>query len=210
MKMKTLCSIALVLGAMNIHSADMLKVLECHDKVVRHGVETLILPKEVELLFGATNVDHFISKFGSTTVPPIWNSVTYFGNRYRLSLRVPISIDYDKCRLIGATNSAIVQINEVSDIQSSKSGIAQATMNGQWRLNQNEWRWLVKNNGDWSVVKVPILTNAPVKGFDEYVRQGREPIRNRQAGFDEPIKQTIESFRMRQSGADQKKDKKDQ
>jgi hypothetical protein len=204
-KMKTICWIALVLGAMNVQSADILKELECHDKVVRHGVETLILPKEFESLFGATNVDHFISNFGSKTHhAPIWNSVTYFAGRYELSLQVPIAIDYDKCRLIGATNSAMVQINEVTKVELSKSGIAEATMKGRWRLNENEWKWLVKNKGDWSVVKVPILTNAPVKGFDEYVRQGREPIRNRQEGFDKPIKQTIEGLRKRQGNADQK------
>lgn len=208
-KMKTFCLIALVLGAMNVQSADILKELECHDKVVRHGVETLILPKEVESLFGATNVDHFISNFGSKTHAPMWNSVTYFAGRYDLSLQVPIAIDYDKCRLIGATNSAMVQINEVTKVELSKSGIAEATMKGQWRLNENEWKWLVKNKGDWSVVKVPILTNAPVKGFDEYVRQGREPIRNRQEGFDKPIKQTIEGLRKQQGNADQKDGKKE-
>ena len=200
-KMKTVCFLTLALGAMNLYSADILKELECHDKVVRQGVETLLLPKEVETLFGATNVDHFISNFGSKTHAPIWNSVTYFAGRYELSLQVPIAIDYDKCKLIGATNSATVQINEVVKVEISKSGIAGATEKGQWRLSENEWKWLVENHGDWSVVKVPILTNAPIKGFDEYVRQGREPIRNRQAGFDKPIKQAIEALRKQQGKA---------
>jgi len=68
---------------------------------------------------------------------------------------------------------------------------------------------LVKNNGDWSVVKVPILTNAPVKGFDEYVRQVRGPIRNRQEGFDKPIKEAIEALRKKQANVDQKDGKKE-
>jgi hypothetical protein len=198
-KMKTIYLIAVVLGVMKLQSADILKELECHDIVVRHGVETLILPSEVESLFGATNVDHFISGFGSKTHPAVWNSIAYFAGRYRLALQVPISIDYERCSLVGATNSAMIQINEVTKIEFSKSGIAEATMKGQWRLNENEWKWLVKNSGDWSVVKVPIVTNAPVKGFDEYVRQGIEPVRNRQEGFDKPIKQTIEGLRKQQS-----------
>jgi hypothetical protein len=202
--MKTICLIALILGSMNLQSADILKELECHDKVVRHGVETLILPKEVETLFGATNVDHFISSFGSKTHPAVWNSVTHFAGRYRLALQVPIVIDYEKCSLIGATNAAMIQINEVIKVELSTSGIAGATMKGQWRLKENEWKWLVKNRGDWSAVKVPILTNAPVKGFDEYVRQGREPIRNRQEGFDKPIKQALEQLRKQQGNADPK------
>ena len=146
--MKTVCSHAVLLFAINLQSADILKELECHDKVVRHGVETLILPKEVETLFGATNVDHFISNFGSRTRAPIWRSVTYFSGRYAFVLQVPVAIDYEKCQLLGATNSAMVQINEVVKVELSKSGIAEATMKGQWRLNENEWKWLVKNQGD--------------------------------------------------------------
>ena len=200
-KMIRICLLAVVLGAMSLQSADILKELECYDKVVRQGVATLVLPKEVEALFGVTNVDHFISNFGSKTHAPLWNSVTYFAGRYELSLQVPIAIDYDKCKLVGATSSAMVQINEVSKVDISKSGIAEAMMRGQWRLNENELKWLVKNNGDWSAAKVPILTNAPVKGFDEYVRQGREPIRDRKEGFDKPIKRAIEGPRKQQGNA---------
>lgn len=178
------------------------KRLDCYERVVRHAIETLILPGEVNLLFGATNVDHFISGFGSKNHAPLWNSVTYFAGRYRLALRVPILVDYEKCRLVGATDSAIVQINEVTKVELAKSGIVEATMKGQWRLNENEWKWLVRNHGDWFVVKVPILTNAPVKGFDEYVRQGREPLRNRKEGFDRPIRRAIETLRKQQGNAD--------
>lgn len=208
--MKTICLIACLVGITRLHSADTLEVLECHDNVVKHGMKTLSFAKEVDSLFGATNVDHFISNFGSRTLPSIWNSVAYFENRYRLSLRVPIAIDYEKCELAGSTNSVTVQINEVTKVEFSKSGIAEATMRGQWRLNENEWKWLVEHHGDWSVVKVPVATNAPVKGFDEYVRQVREPIRNRKEGFDRPVRQTIEDLRNEQRSTRQKEDQKKQ
>lgn len=159
--------------------ANIVDELRCHDKVVRDGIEALVIPKEVGLLFGPERVDHFISNFGSKTLSPVWNSVTYFGGRYILSLRIPISIDYKNCKLTGATGSATVRINEVIKVELSTSGIAEATLKGQWRLNENEWKWLVKNKGDWSVVKVPILTGAPVEDFDEFVRQRRDPHLNR-------------------------------
>ena len=208
--MQTLCLLTLVLGAMNLHSGDILKELECHDKVVRQGVQTLPLAKEVESLFGATNVDHFISDFDSRTHFPIWNSVTYFADRYMLMLQMPIAIDYEKCLLIGATNSSVmVQINEVTKVDISTSGIAGATLQGQWRLNEEEWKRLVKNKGDWSVVGVPIVINAPVKGFDEYARQGREPIRNRKEGFDNVIKRVIEGLRKQQRLTEGRENKKE-
>jgi hypothetical protein len=192
-KMKTICLLAVVISTMNLHSGDMLKVLECHDAVVRDGVETLSVAKEVESLFGATNVDHFISEFGSKSA--IWNSVTYFFGRYTLSLEVPISIDYENCKLNRVTGAAAIQINETIKVEISTSGIAGATEKGQWRLDENKWKRLVNSGGDWSVIGVPILTNSPVKGFNEFVRQGREPIRNRKEGFDNPIRQTLDALR---------------
>src|SRR6266851_2948581 len=126
-KMKTVCVLTLGLGVMNVHPADILRELECHDKVVRHGIETLSLAGEVNSLFEPTNVDHFISNFGSKTHAPIWNSVTYFAGRYTLALRVPISVDYENCKLSGATAGASVQINETIKVEISKSGIAGAT-----------------------------------------------------------------------------------
>jgi hypothetical protein len=167
----------------------------CYEKVILHGIETLILPGEVNLLFGATNVDHFISKFGSKTQVPVWHSIVYFGGRYRLLLQVPISVDYDKGKLNGAMNSAMVQIDEITRVDMSKPGIAGARTKGQWRLGESEWEWLLKNNGDWSVVKVPIQTNAPIKGFEDYVRQERgRTLRDRQEDFDKQIRQVIDAL----------------
>lgn len=85
---------------MDLQSANILKELECHDNVVQHGVEILSFAKEANALFGSTNVDHFISSFGSAIDVPVWNSVTYFGGRYTLNIQVPIAIDYQNCALI--------------------------------------------------------------------------------------------------------------
>src|SRR5262245_14205805 len=136
---------------------------------------------------------------------PIWNSSAYFGGRYTFTLQVPISIDYESCKVNGAVNSATVSLNEVTNVEISTSGIAGARLKGsigpkRGELSENEWKWLVRHNGDWSVVNVPILTNAPpIKNFDEYVRQCREPIRNRKEGFDKPVREALENLRKRQS-----------
>jgi hypothetical protein len=203
--MKNICWLPLVLSAMNLHSADILKELECHDKVVQHGIDTLSFAQEVNSLFEATNVDHFISNFGSKTHAPVWNSVTYFAGRYTFALQVPIAIDYEKCRLNGAAGPAAISVNEVTKVELSASGNAQATLKGgigpnRGELSEGEWERLVKSRGDWSVVNVPIVTNRPpIKNFDEYVRQAREPIHNRKEGFDKPVKQAIEALRDRKA-----------
>ena len=195
--MKTVGLACLTVVAMNLHTAEILKVLECHDRVVQHGMETLDFAREVNSLFGATNVDHFISNFESKTHAPVWNSVTYFLGRYTFTLQVPISIDYENCRPTGATGSAIVYVNEVTKVEISTSGIAGATLKGGiGKLDDKQWKKLVANAGDWSVVGVPIFTNrTPITNFDAYVRQVREPIRNRKEGFDDPIRKALQSLR---------------
>lgn len=186
--------LAATLGLAKVVSSDILNDLKCHDEVVREAVKVLAFPQEVESLFGSTNVDHFISRFGNKDGAAIWNSRTSFNQRYQLSLRVPIQIDYVNCRLIGATGSATIRINEVTKVDISRSGIAGATLNEQWRLNENEWKWLVNKHGDWSAVGVPIISNAPVSNFQEYIRQIREPVRNRKEGFDDKIRDAIHSI----------------
>ncbi|MBI2928255.1 MAG: hypothetical protein HYY24_21510 [Verrucomicrobia bacterium] len=172
-----------------------LKEFECHDEAVEHAVDTLTFPKEVETLFGATNVDHFIRPF---TGAAVWNSAAYFAGRYTLELRVPIAIDYEHCRVKDVLGSVEVEIREVIKVDFyGRSGAPGATLKGYWRLNENEWRSLVKNGGNWSVVNVPIVSNAPVKGFDAYANSVRDPIRYRKENFDRPVREAWEALRKR-------------
>ena len=175
-----LCSAAL-LGCSRHPS--ILGESECYVRVVQHGVQTLGFPKEMEVLLGSTNVDHFISGFGSQSLTPLWNSVGYFAGRYVVALQVPITIHYDHCKVVSVSLSMmVVQINEVTAVEFTKSGIADAIMRGQWRLSSSEWDRLVQSKGDWRMVQVPIMTNAPVRDFAEFVRQVREPVRPASGG----------------------------
>lgn len=172
-----------------------LKEFECHDKAVDHGLATLTFPKEVETLFGATNVDHFIQPFTGSAV---WNSAAYFAGRYTFELRVPIAIDYEHCRVKNILGPPEIWIDEVTKVDFSRSGAPGARLEGgHWRLNENEWNSLVKNGGNWSVVKVTIVSNAPVKGFDAYANSIREPIRYRKDNFDKPVREAWEDLRKR-------------
>ncbi len=167
-----------------------LKKEECHDKAVEQGVDALSFPKEVEALFGATNVDHFIRPFTGSAV---WNSTAYFAGRYTLELRIPITIDHEHCRVKAVPGPAEVWIDEVTEVFFSRSGAPGASLEGgHWRLNEAEWKTLVENGGHWSVVNVPIVTNAPVKGFDAYASSVRDPIRYRKENYDKPIREAWE------------------
>jgi len=176
---------------------DPLKELECHDKAVKNGVDTLTFPKEVEALFGATNVDHFIQPF---TGAAVWNSAAYFAGRYTLELRVPIAIDYEHCRVKEVLGPAEIEIHEVTKVDFyGESRAPGASLNGCWRLNENEWSFLVKNEGNWSAVNVPIISNASVEGFDAYANSIRDPIRYRKENFDKPVREAWEALRKRKA-----------
>jgi hypothetical protein len=169
--------------------ADLATEIQCHDKVVRHGLETFTLAKEVNHLFGAANVDHFISNYGSAKRPAVWNSVAFFADRYQLTLRVEISVDAENCSFSGAMNSAIVVINEFESVGFTSSGLAQARFGRQWTLNENEWKNLIKTGGNWRAVKVPIVLNAPISGMADYVAYIRKQYQNREGwGLPAPIK----------------------
>ena len=149
-------------------------VIRCHDDVVRDARVHFQLARDMNAIFGAANVDHFISDFGSRTETPIWNSQTYFAGRYTACLQVPIAIDYEKCGFIGSVGKATIYIIETVRVDISPHGSAEATNKGQWILTQAEWAEFVKSKGNWAKVNIPILTNAPVKNFDEFVRQTRK------------------------------------
>ena len=167
---------------MNVSCGNLVKEVQCHDKVIDHGVETFQLAKDVDLLFGGTNVDHFISNFGSKALKPVWNSQAHFGGRYTFVLQAEVDIDYQKCKLIAQTAAATAYLNEVTNVSISASGMAGAELRGgNWILGESQWKELIRNKGDWASVQLPILTNAPtVKGFDEYVRQVREAHNRRE------------------------------
>ncbi len=170
----------------------------CYEKMVRDGSRLLILPGEVEKLFGTNNVDHLISKFDSKGKIPVWHSVAYFGGRYRLLLQIPIWFDHHDCDTdsLGGMNSAMIQINEIAGVSVGKDGVATAQLGSHWDLSQTAWEALVKNNGQWSVVNLPIVTNFPVAGFETYVTQERHrDLRERQEALDKTVRATVDAFR---------------
>ena len=120
-------------------------------------------------------------------------TVGYFEGLYMLSFQFPIQIDSPNCKLIGRTNNdrLLIQINEVTEVNISSSGIAGATMKGQWRLTEPQWKVLVTNGGNWTAIGIPIVTNSPISGFQEYERQRRAPVRDRKKNFDDPVRRAI-------------------
>jgi hypothetical protein len=141
-------------------------------KTVKSGIDRLPWPKEMEALFGEG--DHFITHFGFDPGPKDWQTEVYFGGRYRLTLQVEIDIDYKTCLVKTNVSAPKFYLLEVESIVRKNGGI-EANLSGQWILDKVKWKRLVDSNGDWLAVGLPIRTNSPVPGFEDYVKGWRAP-----------------------------------
>jgi hypothetical protein len=139
-------------------------------ETAQSGIKTLPWPKEMEQLFG--DGDHFITHYGFSPGPKEWNSEVFFGGRYTLTLQVDVVIE-------GRTVAKSISppkfyLSEVEKVVVDNGG-AGANFSGQWVLDEAQWKKLVQAKGDWSVIGIPVKTNSPVPGFENYVKGLRAP-----------------------------------
>jgi hypothetical protein len=140
---------------------------------MKSGLNTLPWPKEMEALFGEG--DHFVTDYGSSSGAKEWHTQVFFGGRYKLSLQVNVDIDYRSHTIKGNVSQPKFSLLEVGSLIRGAKGVRGADIAGQWILDEAKWKTLVKANGDWSAIGIPVNTNSPIPGFDEYVEGWRSP-----------------------------------
>lgn len=142
-------------------------------KTVQSGISTLPWPKQMEKLFGEG--DHFIVHYGFSPGPKEWQTEVFFYGRYTMALVVDVDIDYTTHLVKTNVVSPKFYLHEVSDVIHGPRGVEGANFDGQWILDETKWNELVQAKGDWSAIGIPVKTNSPVPGFDEYVKGVRAP-----------------------------------
>jgi hypothetical protein len=125
----------------------------------------------MEQLYG--DGDHFITEYGFASGPRQWNTEVYFYRKYTLTLQVDVIIDYNSHTVRKTASAPIFYLDEVKSVDPTDHS---ATYSHQWKLNETQWEKLVRAKGDWSVLDIPVKTNQPVDGFDEYVHRMRAPL----------------------------------
>jgi len=141
-------------------------------QTVKSGLDTLPWPKEMEALFGEG--DHFVTHYGVSPGPRKWTTEVFFGGRYTLALQVDVEIDYRNHTIkknVSPPKFYLWEVESTFGIESPKS----AKISGQWILDQTKWEELVRAKGDWSALGIPVRTNSPVPGFEDYVQGLRAP-----------------------------------
>lgn len=166
-------------GILTLPLLAMFLMTSCNDNsmndyvlTVQSGIKKLPWPIQMEKLFG--DGDHFITEYGFSSGPRVWHSEVFFGSRYTLAVEVKVDINYNNHTVVGIVSEPTFYLHEVESVTVSGNRV-RATFAHQWVLDKAQWEKLVKAKGDWSILGIPIKTNAAVPGFDEYIKSLRGP-----------------------------------
>ena len=144
-----------------------------HKQTVLDGLKSVPHVSEIITIFSNAPTDHFITHFALYKDKPVkWNTVVYFGGRYILTYQVDVMVDYRKNKILKTINLPSINLSEISKVRDGGGGTYNSS--NEVYFSEAEWGKIVKAHGDFSAAGIKLTTNAPIAGFDEYVRQWRE------------------------------------
>lgn len=149
--------------------------LDYDEYVEVHKSAKLVLPwaVQIEELFG--DADHFITHYRFPDQKTnTWNTVVYFGGRYVLTMQIEVLVDY-KDRRIRPVGKPAFFLWEVSRVDVSPDGRIGGSYSRDIRFGENEWKKICDSKGDFSTVKMKLLSS-PVPNFDAMVTAERRPL----------------------------------
>ncbi|MEM9413819.1 MAG: hypothetical protein AAGA30_22110 [Planctomycetota bacterium] len=101
---------------------------------------------------------------------PLFNSVAYFGDRYQLTMQVPVEI---QCKTSGSIiGEPRFYLNEISAITISPSGQVGASFSRNLDFSSPEWQKVYEASGDFSKIGFNIKPTT-VPNFRKYVDASR-------------------------------------
>jgi hypothetical protein len=126
----------------------------------------------MERLYGSA--DHFITHFGFRSAKTnVWNTEVFFGGRFRLTLQVPVTINY-RARQIAVVGKPCFCLNEVASVHVSDSGRVSAKYGQSVTFSEDQWQKIYKSRGDLSAVGVN-MHKGGIVDFDALVTAIRRP-----------------------------------
>lgn len=130
-----------------------------HQDFARHGVSQIQPAAEMDELFD--DCRHYVVYTGRSSVST-WNATAFFGERYVLTMQVPIEISSStRGHTIGDPK---FYLNEVSVVTDGGYG---ARFSGDFKFGPSEWKRIYESNGDFETVGFT-LDPTPVPNFQSY------------------------------------------
>ena len=138
-----------------------------HQEFATNGLAQIQPAAEMDRLF--EDCRHYIVYSGRDSVST-WNSTAFFGNRYMLTMQVPVSISSSTSgNMIGDPTFVL---NEVSDVSVSPSNGVGASFSRDLKFGPKEWNDLYASKGDFKVIGFT-LNPKPVPDFHLYTKASR-------------------------------------
>jgi len=132
-----------------------------HQQFAANGVSQIAPASQMDELFD--DCRHFIT-YGPNDVP-LFNSVAYFGDRYKLTMQVPVNIESEFLGSI--TGEPKFYLNEISKISISPSGQVGASFSRNLDFGSAEWKQVYNANGDFGKIGF-VLDPTAVPNFKKY------------------------------------------
>lgn len=148
---------------------------EDYKKALENGVRTTPTVHEFQEIFPGTL--NFYTYWTGELGPTILNSSTALYNRYELTLRVRVSLDKTRTKVIGYSKPEF-HLLELGDISFRPDGTTYISSGDlQKRFGPKEWNKLYESGGDFSVVDIELLKDKPVPNFEEYWKKQAEKVK---------------------------------
>ena len=132
-----------------------------HQQFAANSVSLIKPAMEMDRLF--SDCRHFIT-YGPNDVP-LFNSVAYFGDRYVLTMQVPVDIQSESSGSM--TGKPQFYLDEVSSVSVSPSGQVGASFSRNLTFGSAEWQKVYDANGDFSTIGFNVKSIA-VPSFNRY------------------------------------------
>lgn len=150
-----------------------------YKKTIRVGIESVPHVQEITQMFPNAPADHFITHYGFVKNDPVtWNTVVYIHGRYQFGYQVDVVVDYKNNRIVKSVGVKHFYLWEVETLTSPISDdVIEATYNKTNYvplIGEKQWNQIVAAKGDFSVIGVHLITNAPIPRFDDYVHAWRK------------------------------------
>lgn len=133
-----------------------------HQEFATNGVSQIQPAAEMEELFD--DCRHYIVYTGRESVST-WNATAYFGDRYELTMQVPVDIQSkDSGSMIGDPK---FYLHEVESVSISSSGQVGASFSEDFRFDGGQWKMVYESGGDFRTIGFTIKAT-PVPNFKKY------------------------------------------
>lgn len=139
-----------------------------HQEFARNGVHLIKPAAQLDAMF--SDCRHYII-YGGEQSRPVWNAVAYFGDRYQLTMQVPVRIESKtEGEVAGPPEFFLI---EVYSVRLRPDGTVDgASIGKDYRFDEAQWQKVVASGGDFGAIGIN-LNPAPVPNFRRYAASRR-------------------------------------